>query len=257
MESKVVDLPITDRLWAWFEINKKPVMGTAAVVTAVGLVVWFFVWRSQEKQAAAGIALSNVTAGLQTATGAPANNPEPYLKVASQYAGSAGGARALLQAASAYYADGKYTEAQAQFERFLREYKGSPLMAQASMGLAACLDAQGKTEPATKAYNDLILRHPTENFIPQAKFSLARLYENQGNVERARDLYLEIEQSSRFTALGNEAGMRVEELIAKHPKLAPPTAQASSTNAAAPAAAVRALTNTASAPTGATNANTK
>jgi hypothetical protein len=72
------------------------------------------------------------------------------------------------------------------------------------------------------AYKDLIARHPNEIVIPQAKFNLASLYEAQNKPEMARELYEQVERGAPFTSFGNEAGVRMEELIAKHPNLAPP-----------------------------------
>src|SRR5262249_16734908 len=131
------------------------------------------------------------------------------------------GARALLLAAGSLFTDGKFTDARPQFERFIREYQGSPFIGEALFGIASCFDAEGKTEQAANAYKDLITRHPNESFVPQAKFGLARIYEAQGKLEQARDLYQDVEHSAPFTALGNESGVRLEELIAKNPKLAP------------------------------------
>ena len=54
-----------------------------------------------------------------------------------------------------------------------------------------------------------------------AKFSLARLYEVQNKPELARDNYQDVERESRFSSKGIEAGMRIEDLIRKYPKLAP------------------------------------
>jgi predicted negative regulator of RcsB-dependent stress response len=231
MESNVVELPVVDKLWAWFETNRKGVVYGATGALFVGLVVYFIVWQQGEKQAAAGNALSDVATSVAEGAAGKADAAQAYLNVASKYPGSMAGARALLQAAGALFADGKYADAQTQFERFGREYQGNPLAGQALLGIASCFDAQGKADQAATAYNDLIRRHPSENFIPQAKFALARLYESQGKAEQARDLYLDVEQSARFNALGSEAGMRVEELIAKNPKLAPQPAV--STNAPA------------------------
>ena len=64
-------------------------------------------------------------------------------------------------------------------------------------------------------------RHASESFIPQAKFALARLYEAQNKPELARDLYQDVERAAPLSTLGNEAGVRMEELIAKNPSLAP------------------------------------
>jgi tetratricopeptide (TPR) repeat protein len=221
MESNVTQLPLADRLWVWFDTYRKQLGLVAAVVAAAGLIIWFILWRQEQKQIDAGIALSQVAAGQLDGSGARTVSADAYLKVAREYPSSMTGARALLLAGGAYFTDGKYAEAQTQFERFVREYQGNPFMGEALLGIAACLDAQGKSEQALNAYKDLVTRHPNESFVPQAKFALARLYEAQNKPELARDLYQDIERSAPFTSVGNEAGMRLEELLAKYPSLAP------------------------------------
>jgi TolA-binding protein len=221
MQSNVAQLPLHDKVWAWFEANKKQTIYATLIVAGVGLIVWFLIWQRDEKQVAAGNALSNVSASQLEIAGPRSSAADAYLKVASEYPKSIAGARALLMAAASFFTDGKYSDAQAQFERFTREYPGSPFTGQAMLGIAACFEAQGKTEQAIAAYKELVTRHPNEAVIPQAKFSLARLYEAQNKPEQARDLYEDVERAAPFTAFGNEAGVRMEELIAKYPNLAP------------------------------------
>jgi TolA-binding protein len=127
----------------------------------------------------------------------------------------------LLLAGGNLFTEGKYSEAQAQFDKFTRDHHDSPFMGEALLGLGASLEAQGKTDAAIAAYKDVISRHPGESVVPDAKFALARLYEVQNKPELARDLYLEVERESRFSSKGIEAGMRIEDLMAKYPKLAP------------------------------------
>jgi predicted negative regulator of RcsB-dependent stress response len=219
MQSDVAQLPLADRLWAWFETNKKPTLWGTAVVVAVGLLAWFLIWQHDEKEATAGDALSNIAAS-QFIWGPRPDLAGAYQHIATTYAGSSASVRASLMAAGALFTEGKYTEAQAQFEKFTREHHDSPLVGQAMLGIATCLDAQGKTAEAAAAYKDLIDRHPNETFIPQAKFALGLLYEKQGKPDQARTLYEDVERTAPYGYLGTEAGMRIEELNAKNPTLA-------------------------------------
>jgi tetratricopeptide (TPR) repeat protein len=221
MEPNVVQLPLADRLWDWFETYKRQLGIVGGILAVAGLVIWFILWQREQKQIDAGTALSQVAASQLEGAGARAEGADAYLKVAKEYPSSVTGARALLLAGGSLFAESKYSDAQPLFERFVREYQGSPFMGEALLGIASCLDAQGKTEQAASAYKDLVTRHPNESFVPQAKFALARLYEAQAKPELARDLYQDIERSAPFTSLGNEAGVRLEELIAKYPNLAP------------------------------------
>jgi TolA-binding protein len=236
MESEVVQLPLADRLWDWFETYKRQ-LGLGITIAAVAaLVIWFIVWRQDQKQVDAGTALSQVIASqVATPAGTRPDLAAAYLKVAKDYPHSVPAARAVLMAAASLFTNEKYADAQALFERFTREYQASPLMGEALFGIATCLDAQGKTDQAATAYKDLITRRPNESFVPQAKFALARLYETQNKLEQARDMYQDIERAVPFSMLGNEAGVRLEELIAKNPSLAPappPTATSTLTNLA-------------------------
>jgi TolA-binding protein len=222
MESDVARLPAPDRLWAWLETNKKPALVTTAVAAVAGLIIWFSLWRRGEQQVVAGDALSQVAAAQMEGTSARPDAVDAYLKVAQAYPGTGAGAQALLLAATICFTDTNYDKALEHFERFTREYQGSPLMGQALFGIASCFDTQGKIDQASAAYQKVIAASPNGNVVPDAKMALARLYEAQNKPEKARSLYEEIERSAPFTSLGNEAGMRLEELIAKNPSLAPP-----------------------------------
>lgn len=223
MESKVAELPLIDQVWTWFETNKKPVAVVAGIALVVGLVVWFFTWQSAQKEIAASDALSNVAVEQITSPGPRPDMATAYLNIAARYPNSSAAARGLLMGAGALFADGKFPEAQAQFEKFTREHHDSPFMGEAQLGIAACLDAEGKVDASLAAYKDLSSRHSGENVVLQAKFSLARLYETQNKPELARDLYAEVEREDRYGSKGIESGIRLEELIAKFPKLAPST----------------------------------
>ena len=222
MEQKVAHLNFGEKLWVWFEANKKQALWGALIIVALGLIISFYFWQESKKETDAGEALSQVLASTAFSGGARAASPEAYLKVASQHGGTTAGAQALLLAGEAFFAAGRYSEAQAQFQRFSRDYAGNPLLAQALLGMATCLDAQGKTEEAARAYKELFERYPNGNVAPQARFSLARIYESQGKLEQARSLYEEVARAE--TTIGNEAGMRLEELKTKLAAAPPPPA---------------------------------
>jgi len=224
MQSEAVQLPLTHRAWAWFETNRKQAMwGAIAVVAGAGLIA-FLVWRHEDRAVVAGEALTAVTA--PQLGGAPRPDAaQALLKVANDYPRTAAGARARLMAGGAFFTDGKYDEARAQFERFIRDNRESRFITQALLGLAACYDAQGKTNEAITAYKSLIDSHPGDNVLPQAKFSLASLYEGQGKLEMARSYFEEVGRDP-YSSLGSEAGMRYEELIKQHPELVPKPAPA-------------------------------
>jgi tetratricopeptide (TPR) repeat protein len=219
MESDTVQLPLSHKAWAWFEANKKQALiGTGAVVV-VGLIVWFYLYRQNEQQVAAAEALSSIAVPQMSGGRGGPESVAAYLKVAADYPKSSSAARAVLLAAGSLFVEGKYTEAKTQFDRFTREYGNSPMMAQALLGSAACLDALGKTNEAITAYNNLIRQYPGENVVSQARFALGRLYEAQNDPEKARTQFEEVARANPYGGIGSEAGMRVEELNLKYPKL--------------------------------------
>lgn len=208
------------KVLAWFETNKKQVIFGAGAAIVIGIVVYFILWQQNQKRVAAGEAFSKVFAA-QLAGGRTGQSSEPFLKMAASYPASQAADRAVLMAAAASFTDGKYAEAQAQFEKFLREHRGSPLSSEASLGVAACLEAQGKTDDAVKAYTELVDRRPAGMALLQAKFALARIYDARKDTKKAFDLYKDIASADSFGSIGNEAGLRMEELKAKDPSLAP------------------------------------
>ncbi len=225
MESDAGQLvPLSHKAWAWFEANKRQTLWSAGGLLVLGVIVAFYIYQQDEAEIAASEALSNVSVPQLTSGGARGDTAEAYLKVAATYPKSRAGARALLLAAGSLFVEGKYAEAQAQFERFRRERTDSPFIGEALLGIAACRDAQGNAREAMAAYKDLIDRHLSDNVLPQARFALARLYEAQNDPEQARNLFEEVERSDPYGSLGSEAGMRLEELKLKYPKLVVPPA---------------------------------
>jgi tetratricopeptide (TPR) repeat protein len=224
MESDAGQLPLSHKAWAWFEANKKQTLWGAGGVLVLGAIVAFFLYQQSEAEVAASEALSNVSVPQLTG-GGRGDVADAYLKVAATHPKSRAAARALLLAAGSLFTEGKYPEAKTQFDRFRREHSDSPFMGEALLGIAACLDAQeGKARDAIAAYKDLIDHHPGDVVLPQAKFALARLYEAQNEPEQARNLFEEVEHSDPYGSLGSEAGMRLEELKLKYPKLVVPPA---------------------------------
>jgi predicted negative regulator of RcsB-dependent stress response len=98
------------KLWPWVETNKnRLIAGTAIAVLAI-FTIWFVACQREAKAVAAGEALTQAA----IATAGP--SADAYLKVAGHYPGTVAGQRAQLQAAAAFFAAGKFTDAQAQFQ---------------------------------------------------------------------------------------------------------------------------------------------
>jgi predicted negative regulator of RcsB-dependent stress response len=223
METNAAQLPLSDKLWAWLETNRKQAVWGALALLVAGFLIAYFLWQQGEKEVAASEALSDVTVSLLAGPGPRGDVSGAYLKIAATYSKSSAGTRAMLLAGGSLFAESKYDQAKAEFERFTREHRDSPFLSEALLGIAACLDAQGKTNEAVTVYKELIDRHPTATVIPQAKFALANLYEGQNKPEEARTLFEGVvAQAGPYGSLGSEAAIRLEELQLKYPKLAVP-----------------------------------
>jgi hypothetical protein len=124
------------KLWPWIEANKNRLIGGAAIAVAVIFIIWFAACQRQAKEVAAGQAL---TVASLTGDATPA---DAYLKIAEEHGGTVAGQRALLQGAAALFNAGKFTDAQAQFQKYLDAHPDGEFSGQAMLGVAASLDAQ-------------------------------------------------------------------------------------------------------------------
>src|SRR6266542_3285227 len=231
---------------AWVEVNKKKlVLGTAAVAVVIaGYSI--YQWRRNQAEAEASAALLKVDRPATTTESAPEPNPQAFLQVVAAHPGTSAAGRALLLAGDALYRENKFTEAQTQFEIFLRDFAANPLGPTAALGVAACLDAQNKTNEALKAYQDVLTRFAGAAVIPQAKLALARLYEASNEPAQALKIYDELTRPNVQSVWNSEAVMWREQLLSKHPELAKtnaPTAAALGSNAPAVILSAPAATN--------------
>lgn len=236
MESDVTQTAAFYKTWAWAEANKNLLVMAAAGILVVGCGIGLYVWQQHEKEASASQALSRVA--TQTSLTGRTASPEAFLKVASQYPGTAGGERALLMAAGQLFVEGKYAEAQTQFQKFVNEHRDSELASEAALGVAAALESQGKTADAIKAYKDITEHRPNAAVTPRARLALGRLYEAQGELTQARDAYQQLARAE-FGGIGQEANLHLQQLLLKNPALAQPPVVATN-SLVAPAAATNA-----------------
>jgi TolA-binding protein len=224
MQAQEANLTTTDhlfRLLPWIEANLKRIAFGAAFVLIAVFIFSFYSYRQNQREIAAGEALTQ--AGISGGGGQLA---EACLKIATEYAGTPAGQRALLQGATVLFTTGKYADAQTQFQKFLDTYPDNFLSPQATLGVAASLDALGKTDLAVSAYQKAASQTADLSVVANAKFSLARIDETQGKLAEAQKLYGEVARTYANTSLGSEAGLRAMELNAKLPKAPAPPAPA-------------------------------
>lgn len=213
------------KLWPWFEANAKRLAFGAAFVVLVAFVISFYSWRQGEKDADAGQALTQVAMNPDSNQQADA-----YLKIAADYPGTRAGQRARLQGAAALFAQGKFADAQTQFQKFLEAYPDNTFASQAILGVAASLDAQGKTDQAADAYERTINLSSDPGTLIAAKFALAQIDDREGKKADALNLYEEVARLNPGGAFGSEAGLRAVELQMKSPANSAPAAPDTSFN---------------------------
>lgn len=212
----------------WLDKNRGALIKGAVVVVLAGIIVSFVLWRQGVKEVEAGEKLSSLLASAGQAGGI---SPESLLKVSADFSGTRAAARAQLAAAGQFFTEGKYAEAQTQFQKFLSDDSSNPLAPQASLGLAASLEAQKKSAEATAAYKGIVDRKQDAAATGQARFALARLYQADGKLVQARDLYMEL-ANDPYSMGGAEAATKLNELLQKHPELRPSTPGGPATNPA-------------------------
>ncbi len=152
---------------------------------------------------------------------------DAYLKIAADYSRTPTGERALMLGATTLFESGKYTEAQAQFQKYLSTHPAGAFSAQAALGVAASLDAQGKTDSAANAYRRVIGAFSDPNALDAAKFALAKIDEQRGKSTDAENLYLDVTHDNPNNSLGSEAAFRTYQLKNKlSPTASPNTSSA-------------------------------
>ncbi len=230
MEKDVTQSADLYHLVAWFDANRKRVITILAVVLIVSASIGAYIWHKNYVETQAGEAISNMKqpATAEEAAAINLTAAQSYLKIADDYPGTRGGERALLIAGGILFDNGKFDQSKAAFDKFMTLYPESSLANQAQLGIAASLEAAGKNDEAAKRYDDLIKHHATDSTIPQAKSALARLYVSLNKPEQAMRLYEELAKGNNNDTWSAEAGIQLQELLAKHPELKKPVATAPS-----------------------------
>ena len=224
MSSEIAQSSEFYKLVAWVDANRKRIAWIGGIIVAVILAVSFYFWNKDQQELKAAQDLSALEI-RNASTPGEATAADGYLRIAAENPNTAAASRALLTGAGLLFDAGKYKEAQAQFEKFLRDYSDNPLVSQAALGLAASLDAQGRVPDAVTRYNEVIQRHPNDSAVNQAKVALARLYVTQNKPEQAFKIYDELARNGGMNngdSWSAEAAIQREELLDKYPNLQPP-----------------------------------
>ena len=214
METQDASAEIMFKLWPWLEANRKRL-----IYIGVAAVAAFFIWlyvstQHQQRETAAGEAYTKLQLN-SPATVTAQQLAASYAKIASDYAGTVAAQRAQLQAGTVLYADGRYADAQAAFQKFLAAGNGSPLAPAAQLGVAASLEAQNKLDDALTAYHALATSYPDATETISAKFAQGRVLELQGKLADAVTRYQDVARSQLAGSLAQEAAQRVAVIQAK------------------------------------------
>jgi TolA-binding protein len=210
---------------AWLEAdngrNKKrlAVGAVALIVVAFGFYVYNYMGEQKELNASAALIELRpppITASNTNEIPVPAS---AYLKVAEQHAGTAAAERAILLAAGALFTEGKYSDAQAQFERLRKEHPGSKWAPDAAFGVAASLESQGKRDEALTAYKNVVNGYGSSSVAGEAHMALGRIYEAKNQPAEARNEYDSVARSGMSSMRAQEAFMARNQLLKKHPEL--------------------------------------
>ena len=160
METQEISGEFLFKAWPWIEAHRRQLIGgVIGVAVLVGIISVASAAKAQ-KEVAAGIKLSQLLA-------TPPVSPEDLLQLASAQSGTQAALRAQLQAATAYFENGKYTDAQAQYQGFADAHPTNPLAGEAFLGAGASLEAQGKADQAVSWYNKAAAG-PAERPLPLA-----------------------------------------------------------------------------------------
>ena len=216
MESNDAAATFMLKVWPRIEANKNKIFTGTAIVLVIILGVFLYSWHRDQNRISAGDALTESMLSLQP-NSTPASVSQRYLDVASDYPGTPAGERALLQAATALFTQGKYTDAQSYFQQFLDAHPDDQFSGIAALGVAKSLEAQGKINQAVGAYQHVINDFADEQSVNRARFSLAQLDMQQGHYNDALSLFQSVFQADQYGPLGSEARQYAFELQSKLP----------------------------------------
>jgi predicted negative regulator of RcsB-dependent stress response len=212
-------------LLAWFEMNKKAVIGGLGliVVAVAGVIIWKGSRAAAIENASDALLVAQITRTDKNAVGA-----DKLDAIANAHAGTPTAAQAGLLAAKELFVAGKYVEARNHFER-VADSGGADLQVVAQLGVAACFDAENNLPEALKAYEVVITLPANEAVLAQARLAKARVFEALNQPKEALALYNEVAKSGGST-LASDATIRRAQLLQKHPEFDLPASVTNTVN---------------------------
>ena len=239
MQTQDAPAEIIFKLWPWLEANKNRLIASGAGVLVLWGVYYFITSQRAQREVDAGQALTMLLVN-PSANANSSQIAESFAKLAAQFPGTAAGQRAQLQAGAALFNDGKYSDAQTQFQKYLDAGSGAPLSATAQLGVAASLEAQNKPDLAIAAYQKIMSVYAGSSSVLPAEFALGRIAEQQNKLTEAVSHYEKVARAGLGGSLAQEAAMRASEIKTKLAASAPKPVAVTTPKPAAEAPAVAA-----------------
>lgn len=210
-------------LLAWLEVNKKKVAVAAVVLVVIGFGIATVRYSKQQKEVKASTELLALKATLTPPTNVPPPQASALAKVASDFPGTSAAERAKILAATAFFTESRYPEAEKEFSGFLKDHPESPWAAEAAFGVAASQEAQNKINEAQASYQSVATAYANSSVADDAKLALARIFESQKKPDQALRLYNELLAPRPGAQPGQiphgQAYERKEALLRQHPEL--------------------------------------
>jgi predicted negative regulator of RcsB-dependent stress response len=208
------------KTWSWVEANLKQVALALVVVIVIAVLTSYYFWRQNQTEIDAGQALTQMLISINPSSDAD-QVANAYFKVATDYPGTQGGGRALVLGATMLFENGKFPDAQAQYQKYLDTYQDGAFAAPAVLGIAVCLEAEGKTDAAANAYQRVINGYSGSYAVSSAKFALGKIDEKQGKLVEAENYFQQVARDNPNTAMGSEAAFRAYQLSTRSSAAAP------------------------------------
>ena len=199
----------TAQAWDWVQGNYPKLIGGAAGVVVLLLLVNYLMGRSEKQAAEAADAFSKAQiAAMEGRMGEALLQGEEVYK---KYAGTGPGAQALLLVANATFEMGRVAEAKAAFQKCIDDYGKDPVMVYAGWnGVAACLEQEGNLREAAARYEAFAQKYENSPFAGASLKEAARCYGQAGDREKARALLQTITEKYKNTPIASEAQARLK-----------------------------------------------
>lgn len=201
-----------DQLLGWLGRNKNQLLAALLILAVLAIGFAWYSWQQTTREQEAATALIGLRGTMDKQGVYHLTPATEFVMLADNFRGTKAANRALLLAGAAFFREGKYPEARAQFERFLSENPRDELAIYARYGVAICAEAMGKLQEAAEIL-EAIVKAPDANPVqPRAKLALARIHRATGKTDQARGLYEELYRAEGASLIGYQAEQALDEL---------------------------------------------